>query len=284
MNAAAPCLLVLDTATERLHLGLGCGAGRWLRELPGGPQASAQLLPALRGLLDEAGMAWSAVDAIGFGRGPGAFTGVRAACAVAQGLALGLDRPVLALDTLMAVAEDARQRGLPASPVWAVVDARMGEVYAARYGWTPEAEPGDAGDASRAGHWQALDAPALRDPAALAARVRAEGDAVVGNGLTAYAEAFDGCAGDADAAPRAAALLALAHRQWRQGQQRDAAQALPLYVRDKVAQTTEERRHAAALKAADAGPVAAGASSRGDAGAPAAPASGGIEGRSGGRP
>ena len=110
----APVLLALDTATERLHIALSLGAGEGARtqvqELPGGAQASNGLLPALQGLLNAAGLAWPDVSAIAFGAGPGAFTGLRTACSVTQGLALGLGVPVIALDTLMAVAEDARQQ------------------------------------------------------------------------------------------------------------------------------------------------------------------------------
>ena len=80
----APTLLVLDTSTEFLHLGLSVRAQVLTRCEAGGAQASAHLLPALQALLDEASIGWHQLDAIGCGRGPGAFTGVRAACAVTQ--------------------------------------------------------------------------------------------------------------------------------------------------------------------------------------------------------
>lgn len=235
MNPIPP-LLVLDTATETLHLGLVAGDRRWLRALPGGAQASAALLPALFGLLAEAGLSLRELGAIGFGRGPGAFTGVRTACAVTQGLAYGADLPVLSLDTLMAVAEDARSEGA-ADTLWVAVDARMGEVYAAQY------RHGDMG-------WATLAPPVLHDPAALA---RAADGEVAGNSLIAHAAAWADRAEGAGSAtfppaprwpgamPRAAALLSLAQAAWRRGEQLDAAQALPCYVRDKVAQTTAER-------------------------------------------
>ena len=106
-SAVSPTLLALDTATEHLHIALVAGAADGAvrtRALPGGAQASAGLLPALQALLDDAGLRWADVDAIAFGSGPGAFTGLRTACSVTQGLALGLGCPVIALDTLMAVA------------------------------------------------------------------------------------------------------------------------------------------------------------------------------------
>lgn len=232
-NASAnPSLLVLDTATEVLHLGLVVRGRRLARALPGGAQASAALLPALSGLLEEAGLGWRELDAIGFGRGPGAFTGVRAACAVVQGLAYGLDLPVLAIDTLLAVAQDARSASA-ATAVQVAVDARMGEVYAAAY------RPVDDG-------WQVVASPALADPAALAGRLASHtGEAwtVAGSSLQAHAQAWAGWTGPRcpDAAPRADALLTLAEAAWASGERLDAAQALPLYVRDKVAQTTAER-------------------------------------------
>ena len=224
-----PTLLVLDTSTEHLHLGLLVRGRQFTRRQPGGAQASATLLPALQGLLEEAQIGWAELDAIGYGRGPGAFTGVRAACAVTQGLAEALGRPVLALDTLLAVADDARAQGAGPS-VRVVVDARMGEVYAAAYR-----------DDEGAG-WQVLDAPALHDPAALALSIE-PGVAVAGNSLLAHADAWQTFTGPrfADAVPRAEALLRLALRQWQAGERRDATEALPLYVRDRVALTTVER-------------------------------------------
>lgn len=237
MNAR---LLVLDAATETLHLGLAAEGRQWVRALPGGARASAELLPGLLELLQEAGIALAQLDAIGCGRGPGAFTGVRAACAVTQGLAFGAGLPVLALDTLLAVAEDARQQGA-ADDLWVAVDARMGEAYAAHY----------RHDGSR---WLELSAPALHDPAALAGRVIADParPEIAGSSLLAHAGAWAGVQVPCwpRAAPQGAALLALAHAAWARGERLDAAQALPLYVRDKVAQTTAERGAARAEAAA----------------------------------
>lgn len=230
-------LLAFDTATERLHVALGVGARAWTREASGGPRSSATLLPTAFELLAEAGLALGDLDAIAFGQGPGAFTGLRTACAVAQGLAVGTGKPLLAIDTLMAVAEDAR-REAGAGQVWAVVDARMDEIYAGHY------EHVD-------GRWRVRDAPALYALDALHARWRDAPPAVVaGNAVTAFGARLQ--AGDAsrlgDAAPRGAALLALARAAWDSGATLDAAAALPVYLRDKVALTTAER---AALKAED---------------------------------
>lgn len=245
MAAPEPTLMVIDAATEVLHLGLRHAGHDRVRALPGGPAASQTLLPALQALLQEAGLAWSAVDAFGFGRGPGAFTGVRTACAVAQGLAFGLGRPVLALDTLEAVLREAWPEAAapPAGTVaWVAADARMGEVYAAAW------RRGPAG-------WSALAEPALADPVALAGRAVAEAAWVAGSSLRAHAEAWSpwrsaGLPARPQASPGGAALLALAGEAWAAGRHLDPAEALPHYVRDKVAQTTAERAAARAAAAA----------------------------------
>ncbi|MBH1986782.1 MAG: tRNA (adenosine(37)-N6)-threonylcarbamoyltransferase complex dimerization subunit type 1 TsaB [Burkholderiales bacterium] len=144
-RASDPVLLALDTATERLHLALSTGQGEVARvsalDLPGGAQASAQLLPGLLQLLGQAGLTWADVSAIAFGAGPGAFTGLRTACSVTQGLAMGLNVPVILVDTLMAVAEDARQQAAPdeltdGDVLWVLQDARMGELYVAAFTWS----------------------------------------------------------------------------------------------------------------------------------------------------
>ncbi len=244
-----PVLLALDTATERLHVALSLGVGEGARtrgvELPGGAQASSGLLPALQGLLHEAGLGWPDVSAIAFGAGPGAFTGLRTACSVTQGLALGLDASVIVLDTLMAVAEDARQRaGEPlhaGEVVWVLQDARMGELYVGAFVWGGQ-------------RWAVHTPPALwplGEPRARWAS-RGEGARVCGNALLACAAAWEGLMPDdtrvlaPDAMPRGAALAELARQAWAQGEQVDPALALPRYVRDKVAQTTAERAAAQA--------------------------------------
>src|SRR5215210_819619 len=101
-------LLAFDTATEQVSVALAAHGRIWTHEGAGGARSSATFLPAVRALLDEAGVGVRDLEAIAFGRGPGAFTGLRVACSVAQGLAFGAGRPVLPIDTLLAVAEDAR--------------------------------------------------------------------------------------------------------------------------------------------------------------------------------
>ncbi|WP_457322971.1 tRNA (adenosine(37)-N6)-threonylcarbamoyltransferase complex dimerization subunit type 1 TsaB [Roseateles sp. P5_E11] len=222
-----PSLLALDSSTDTMALALVAEGQTRVFEAQGGAQASARMLPEVKALLAGAGIAMADLDAIAFGQGPGAFTGLRTACAVAQGLAFGLDRPVLAIDSLMLVAEDARAQGA-GDDLWVAMDARIGEIYAARYRWAD-------------GAWVAVEAPALYKPEALAAHWGTPA-AVAGTALTEYAEALGVLPQTwPQARSRAAALGTLALAAWQRGEMRDAAEALPVYVRDKVALTTAER-------------------------------------------
>jgi tRNA threonylcarbamoyladenosine biosynthesis protein TsaB len=232
-------ILAFDTATERASAALGIGDAVCAVDLPGGAQASAVLIPALLRLLADAGIALKDLDAIAFGRGPGAFTGLRTACAVAQGLAFGAGLPVVAVDTLAAIAEDARARAAPMAGqwrVWALLDARMDELYAAEYAFGAEG-------------WQTVVEPLLAAPEALARRWATEPPgATAGEALAAFAPRLGlaGLMAVPDARPDARALLRIARQRHAQGGAVDAALALPLYVRDKVALTTAERAAARA--------------------------------------
>lgn len=237
----APCLLALDCATERLAVAVVAGDRQWRAEEEGGARASQRALPLAFELLVQAGVQASDLDAVAFGRGPGAFTGLRTACAVAQGLAFGLGRPVLAIDSLALVAEDARaQHAAAGDGVWVAMDARMDEVYAASY-------------RHASGIWQPLHAPALWTLPALVAAWRDSPPAcVAGSALAAFGTRLPtgdalaiGCTRD-----RAAALASLARAAWARGEGVDAALALPLYLRDKVALTTAEREAARAAASA----------------------------------
>jgi tRNA threonylcarbamoyladenosine biosynthesis protein TsaB len=242
---AAPTLLAFDTATELMSLALLTHAGSISRSGNGGAQASAALVPALLAMLAEAGSSLQGLDAIAYGRGPGAFTGLRTACSVAQGLAFGAGKPVIALDSLMLVAEAVRSAGAATEDLslWVAQDARMDEVYAAEYRWQGE----------RPGRWQTRVAPALYTLPALNARwAEAAPQAVVGSALAVMGERLATGAAQRLAEPsateRARALAVLALASWDDGDLLDAAEALPLYLRDKVALTTAEREAVRAAK------------------------------------
>ena len=217
-------LLAFDTSTEALSIALTGPGEPLLHAGAGGAQASASLIPAILALLERGGLALHELDAIVFGSGPGSFTGLRTACSVAQGLALGAGVPVLPVETLMAVAEDARFR-TGAQDVLALLDARMDEVYVARY--THDGQRWQRGSPVRLAAPEAVDAPA--------------GTVLAGNAFRAYGDRLPAAAPRVEAAPTAAALLRLAPALIAAGEARAADEALPLYVRDKVAQTTAER-------------------------------------------
>ena len=262
-------LLALDTSTEYCSVALlrvaPGGADRspstggetasgslsevsvWVRHEATGAVSSTRLLPAIGELFDEAGLVLADCDAIAFGAGPGSFTGLRTATGVAQGLAFGLDIPVVPVGTLLVCAESARLRDPAATRVLAALDARMDEAYWADFEW----------DAA-AGDWRTLQAASLDSPEHIAApdapfTLAGNAAAAFGARLTAAAAARTV---DAEALPHALPLAHAALRAYRAGRTQPADQAAPEYVRNKVAQTTAERL--AAKAAAQRGAGAAG--------------------------
>ena len=234
-----PCLLALDTATELMAVGLCSPAGQATRQEAGGAQSSARLIPLAQGLLADAGLTWAALDAIAFSAGPGAFTGLRTACAVAQGLGLGLNKPLIAIDSLMTLAEDAwGQVASTQAWYWVAQDARMDEVYAAAYQRHSGDKPG----------WTMAEAPALCTLAALAARWAEQPPRyLAGNAATVFAKRLP-CASAVRVDvvnDRAGAALRLARQAWADGLLIAADDALPVYLRDKVALTTVQRQQQA---------------------------------------
>lgn len=232
--------LAFDTSTDRMSVAVTDGVRSWQHSGPGGAQASTTLIPAILALLAEAGLALGELDAIAFGRGPGSFTGLRTACAVAQGLALGArdgaGMPVLPIDTLMAVAEEARFQQAGAQPlgITALLDARMDEMYVQRFEFS-------------GGRCRALGECELVRPEDF---VPDAADLLAGNVFSVYAGRLPaGMPAQAEALPTAAALLRLAPVLAAAGQCVSADLALPLYVRDKVALTTEERERVKAASA-----------------------------------
>lgn len=242
-STAVPHLLAFDTSTDVLSMAVQRGDRVLTRSVAGGPQASATLIPLAQQLLAEAGLTLSALDAICFGRGPGAFTGLRTACAVAQGLGFGSGRPVLPIDTLQAVAEEAHAQS-GATHVLALLDARMDEVYAQAWWRAP------------GGLWQRLDGdaglPRLMSPEQVRAPTEAgwQAGVMAGNAFAAYGERLPASLARQHALPTATALLRLAPALLAAGGAVPPEAAWPLYVRDKVAQTTAERLAAKAGAAA----------------------------------
>ncbi|HZQ62753.1 MAG TPA: tRNA (adenosine(37)-N6)-threonylcarbamoyltransferase complex dimerization subunit type 1 TsaB [Casimicrobiaceae bacterium] len=223
-------ILAFDTSTSWCSVAVGDEHGFAQREEPIGNAHSERLLPIVHDLLAQCGLAKTQLDAIVFGAGPGSFTGVRIACSVAQGLALGLDRPALAVGTLEALAQEAR-RHIASDHVIACTDARMGEVYVAAY----------ARDGER---WREARAPAVIKPDHVAVPDATARWIGAGNGFAAHpalaARLQLACVlEEVRASARAIGELALPRLAAGEGVA--AEHALPLYVRHRVALTTAER-------------------------------------------
>lgn len=222
-------LLAFDTSTESLSVAVSDGARVLECSGPGGAQASTTLLPMVLDLLRQAGLALAQLDAIAFGCGPGSFTGLRTACSVAQGLAFGTRAqrpegvPLLPVDTLLAVADEARHVA-GVTEVVAALDARMNEVYAGHYRFAD-------------GHWLQDGDFDLLAPEALTVP---DGWTLAGNAGAAYGARLAGAPGLA-VLPLATAMLRVAPQLLAAGLAVPAEQALPRYVRNKVAKTTAER-------------------------------------------
>lgn len=227
-------LLALDSSTEWISVAAGDGESWHSRDERASNAHSERVMPLLREVLDSVGWRLADLDAVAFGAGPGAFTGVRIACGIAQGLALGAGLPVVAIATLEALAEEAfRQHGYEC--VLAVLDARMQEVYAAAY-----RRDGDG--------WQCVQAPAVLKPSDVVVPAGAWTGA--GDGFAQYpdlATRLALVAIDAGTRPSARSVGALALPRVAAGHAVAARDALPFYVRHRVALTSAERDAGARL-------------------------------------
>ena len=220
-------ILSLETSTETASCALWRDGEVVERLCPVGRPHSETLLPLVRDLLGEAGIGFAQLDGIAVGIGPGAFTGLRVACGVAQGLAVAHALPVLPVIGLEAMALQSGN-----GRVLTLLDARMGEIYAgvwanAADGYALQGEivvvpPPDV--PLPAGHGWMACGNAPKDYPELAARLAAAGIAVI-----------------PDILPMAGAVARLAAPRLAAGKGIDAADLAPLYIRDKVAKTVAER-------------------------------------------
>lgn len=232
-------LLALDTSTEVMSVAVqrgGAGGVQvWQSSAVGGAQTSVSLISTIQALMAQAQLEFHQLTAIVFGRGPGSFTGLRSACSVAQGLAFAAGIQVLPIDTLLALAEEARWQHSATLDHWRVIallDARMDQLYAARFEYQSQG-------------WQQIGSDELIRPEDLVCDAQWD---LAGNVFAAYGQRLGlSKAQCLDALPTATALLRLAPDLLGRGAGVSAELALPLYVRDKVAQTSLER---AALKGA----------------------------------
>lgn len=230
-------LLAFETATEACSVAVW-DDGRVLERFEVAPRRHAELaLPWADAVLAEAGIARAQLDAIAVGRGPGAFTGVRLAIGLAQGIALALDRPVLPVSTLAALALRAPA---DAGDILSAIDARMGEVYTAAFRregegvaplseecvWAPDAVELPAGTQ----RWDAVGTGLAALDGALQARLQPRLGRV-----------------DAAALPHAADVARLAALDFADGKAVAAELIEPAYLRNNVALTLQEQQ---ALRAA----------------------------------
>ena len=225
-------ILAIDTATDVLSLALQVNAQRYCFQAPVGNKASEQVLPQIQALLDSANVQLTDLDGIAFGAGPGAFTGVRIACGVAQGLGFGANIPVVGVNTLLALAEATGE-----SRVIACLDARMGEIYHAAFEKVN-------------GAWQEVSATQVCKPEAapqILTDSLKESWVAAGSGWAAYGDQLREIYAPnlsnimTDITPSAEAILQLALPTFAAGLARPASEAAPIYIRNRVALTTAER-------------------------------------------
>lgn len=261
-------IFALETSSERLSLAIIDDGKVIAREIDAGQRHSELAVNAIAELFAEAKLAVADMDVIAFGQGPGSFVGVRIACGLAQGLALGAAKKVLPVQTQMALAEQAIRASPSLSPsvhegdkVLVAIDARMNEIYLAAY----------QRDESVSSGWRSLIAPMLGKPQALPELTGASlnwigiGSAfdspILNTALAARYPFIEKMI--SHALPRASDVAAIALRQWVRAKKSggvgaesqasagvDAKAAAPLYLRNQVAQTIEERLHGAARMAA----------------------------------
>ena len=215
-------IAAFETSTEWCSVALWRDGELSAVEERAGHRHGELALPMLERLLAAARLGAADLEAVAFGAGPGAFTGLRIACGLAQGLAFARGLPVLGISSLEAMAEEC---GAPR--VVACVDARMGEVYYSAL-------------EKRGARWEEVVGAQCVAPAA-APRPPGEGWVGCGNGFAVY-----GAMGlhrvYPEVHPTAAAVVRLAAPRLAAGEGVDAGEAVPHYLRDKVALTTEERR------------------------------------------
>jgi len=224
-------ILAIDTATEACSAALAVGDTLLARYEEPGRGHAERILPMVDEILAEAGVPLTALDAIAFGRGPGAFTGVRIGAAVAQGLAVGAGLPVVPVSNLAALAERAIAERA-ADAVLVCIDARMSEVYWCCY---------------RATAPQGLEALGEERVSAPAAVILSRRDDSArwlgaGTGFGAYPEiasrlGIEASRVAAQLLPRAQEIARIAQREVAAGRTVDPADAIPVYLRDKVVGT-----------------------------------------------
>ena len=226
-------ILALDTTQEYCSAALSINGDITYREEHAPRAHTGLVLPQVRSLLDEAGLALPQLDVLAYGRGPGSFTGLRIAAGIVQGLALGADLPVAPVSSLQAMAQGAYRNDNTATSICAMFDARIHEVYWGCYQLQDSLlqpfsdESVDAPDdvvLPSAGQWLAIGSgwhayPQLQQR--------------LGNDISRYVY---------DTVPLARDMIPFAQQMFAANETVAAEQAIPVYLRHKVAQTLAERQ------------------------------------------
>ncbi len=229
-------LLAIDTSTDFCSVAASRGAALVSRHEPAGRRQAERILDMVGEVLAEARLEIAEIEGIAYGAGPGSFTGLRIAAGVTQGLALARGIGVVGVGTLLALAEEAAEQaagGAAGSRIVACLDAHMGEVYHAAY------RRDGAG-------WKEVSVPGLYKPEAVPLAPGRDWLGC-GDGFAAYRERLGARLGESISAirpettPTARAVLKLAIPRFAAGDAKDAAAAVPVYLRDKVALKTSER-------------------------------------------
>ena len=230
-------LLALDTSTEACSVALLYnGEKTYLNELAQRTHAK-RILPMVDEILTDSGLKLNQLDALAFGRGPGSFTGVRVGAAIAQGLALGADLPVIPISNLTAMAQAAFEL-YQAENVAAAIDARMNEVYFSQL--VREKKCTDFGQFFI---WKNLIPEQVCSPEkalvqlanSTALNIATSTALRVGTGWNAYAQfATKGLTGSDIELPDARYMLELARVEWLQQKTISALEIEPIYLRNEV--------------------------------------------------
>lgn len=225
-------LIALETSTEQCSAALYLDGEIHAVRVRAVRRHGELILGQVEQLLQEADISRASLDGVAVGRGPGAFTGVRLGLGVAQGMAFALDRPVVPVSTLQALAQQALQGGCRPTAVLAALDARMGEIY-----WSLCPVRGERVERAP----EQVGAPAAVEVAWPEAKRYALGSAFAAFPDLATRLGLEASAVDADALPDAREVALLAVDAWERGEAVAPEEAQPVYVRDDVARPAAPR-------------------------------------------
>lgn len=227
-------LLAIETSTEACSVGLMIDGHIETRHRLAPQQHGVLVLPMIDELMSDAGIAPAQLDAVAYGRGPGSFTGVRIGVALTQGIALGADLGVIGISTLHSMAQSVH-RTHDDNHIAVSLDARMDEVYFAAF------------TADEAGIVLSVVEECICPPESVPLLERTQPWVWCGSGAERYADKIpdvnesQGAIVRMDVWPHAHDMLVLAAPLYAANKITSPEQAMPVYLRDKVAETTAER-------------------------------------------